>query len=111
MWCVTLMQAVSKLMPLGYPYQYPGSPDETLHKGTCSWDSNTRNRLHKYCPALFSPPVVKLLQDPSLSYADVLNKYNATTRNFVISCTVAAAGTAALGAMCVSSFLKTRSSS
>merc|ERR1712070_122082 len=96
--------AVAKLMPLGFPYQYPGSAN-TLHKRFWFWDFNMRKKPNKKFPWLFHGPVIHLLQDPSLSYADVLDRHNATTRNFLVAVTAATAGAAVVGSWCVGAAL------
>ncbi|MEW5297579.1 MAG: hypothetical protein WDW36_000781 [Sanguina aurantia] len=81
--------ALIRLMQIGFPYQY--NQDQTA-KFFWSINFTARLLLNKLLPFLFSPAAFVMVQDPTLSYSQILQKADATTaRIFGLCATLAVA--------------------
>ncbi|MEW5315310.1 MAG: hypothetical protein WDW38_006750 [Sanguina aurantia] len=81
--------ALIRLMQIGFPYQY--NQDQTA-KFFWSINFTARLLLNKLLPFLFSPAAFVMVQDPTLSYSQILQKADATTaRIFGLCATLAIA--------------------
>ena len=74
-------KALIRLMQIGYPWQYNQAPNR---KKLWSINFLLRLSLSKLLPFLFSPPAFFLIQNHQLSYKEILDKSERTTRIFYI---------------------------
>mmetsp|Transcript_38554 Transcript_38554/g.91396 ORF Transcript_38554/g.91396 Transcript_38554/m.91396 type:complete len:516 (-) Transcript_38554:37-1584(-) len=85
------VRALIRIMQIGYPWQYNQS--KTFRKTLWGINVALRIVLSRLAPAVFSPPVVSAVSNPSLRYSEVLAAANRTT---AVLCGLAAALLAAL---------------
>jgi hypothetical protein len=65
-------------MVYGFPYQYNQGP--AWKKSLSMANFAVRLALSKVLPFMFSPPAFFLVQNPKLSYTEVMSRANNTTR-------------------------------
>ena len=71
-------KALIDLMVYGFPYQYSQGP--AWKKSLSMANFAVRLALSKVLPFMFSPPAFFLVQNPKLSYTEVMSRANNTTR-------------------------------
>lgn len=82
-------KALIRLMQIGYPWQYNQAP---IRKKLWNINFLVRLSLSKILPFFFSPPAFFLIQNHQLSYLEILNKVQRTTRIIYLTITVAFLG-------------------
>ncbi|MGB3653343.1 MAG: NAD(P)/FAD-dependent oxidoreductase [Rivularia sp. (in: cyanobacteria)] len=70
-------KALIRLMQVGYPWQYNQAP---IRKKLWNLNFLLRLSLSKILPFLISPPAFFMIQNHQLSYSEILNKAERTTR-------------------------------
>lgn len=71
------IKALIKIMQFAFPYQYN---QDALGKNLWMVNFAIRIGLNKLMPFLFSPPAFMMVQDPSLSYSQILECSEQTTK-------------------------------
>jgi hypothetical protein len=74
--------ALCKIMVFGYPTQYKGI--SIFRDGLWKMNFVMRFILNKIAPKIFSLPSFILIQNEKLSYTEILQTCNNTTRNIII---------------------------
>ena len=72
------VKALIDLMVCGFPHQYSQGP--AWKKNLSLANFALRLAMSKLVPFMFSPPAFFLVQNPNLSYIEVMNRANDTTR-------------------------------
>jgi hypothetical protein len=81
------------LLQIGYPWQYMQSQ---LNQQLWTLRFLLLMALNKVLPALFSPPIFLMVQQPELSYSTILSRAQATSRRLAALAGAVLVGLAAL---------------